>query len=363
MAGHPLNLSKAVSKLGFNVRIWQLEDNTFGYGENRAIFKSGNHFLSREMKRIKTLLQVAWWADVVHCTFGSTLAGNSNITLIENSSTKENIKIRFLKLYETVFFDLEIKLYKLMKKKLIVDYQGDDIRQRCFQLENYEHSIAHVVNDRYYTEEFDYQKVKRLNKYIKQDFKINALNPDLLHYLPPNSRFIPYSTVPINQNNSVKEFPKQKPLVFVHAPSNRQVKGSAEIIQIFSELIEEGHDVQLLLVEGMENSKALKLYGGAFIAIDQLNAGWYGGFAVECMAQGVPVISYIREMDLHFLPFEMREQIPIISACACTLKSQILKLIKLSNSEYIKLSESSIEYVKAWHDPDVIAAEVTKIYT
>ena len=361
-AGHPLSMSEAVSKLGFDVRIWKLEDDLYGYGANRAIFKSKNRFFSREIKRFRALLQVAWWADVVHCTFGSSLAGNSNITARVNSGFIKRLKFKLLSIYELAFFNLEMKIYKCLNKKLIVDYQGDDIRQKNFQLKNYEHSIAHVVDDFYYTTNSDSNKNKKLIKFIKYGFTIYALSPDLLHYLPSSARFIPYSNIVPNSEKSAKDLPSKKPLVFVHAPSNRRVKGSENIIQVFSELKEEGYEVELKVVEGRKNSEALEVYSQSFMAIDQLNAGWYGGFAVECMAQGVPVISYIRDSDLKFLPIGMKDQMPIINACACTLRSQILQLINISKDDYKKLSQSSLDYVKAWHDPDVIAQEVAKNY-
>ena len=355
-AGHPLVLSDSVSKLGYKVRVWKLENDIYGYRDNQAIFNSKNRFLSRELKRFQALLQVAWWADVVHCTFGSSLAGNSNITARVNSGFIKRLKFKLLTIYEITFFNLEMKIYKYLNKKLIVDYQGDDIRQ------NYEHSIAHVVDDFYYTTNSDSNKNKKLSKFINYGFTIYALNPDLLHYLPSSARFIPYSNVALNSEKSAKDLPSKKPLVFVHAPSNRRVKGSENIIQVFSELKEEGYEVELKVVEGRKNSEALEVYSQSFMAIDQLNAGWYGGFAVECMAQGVPVISYIRDSDLKFLPIGMKDQMPIINACACTLRSQILQLINISKDDYKKLSQSSLDYVKAWHDPDVIAQEVAKNY-
>src|SRR5262249_35591321 len=71
---------------------------------------------------------------------------------------------------------------------------------------------------------------------------------------------------------------RARPLV-VHAPSNRTRKGTEHVIAACEQL-----DVDLRIVEGMHHDEARKLYASADIVVDQLNAGWYGLFAIEAMA-------------------------------------------------------------------------------
>ena len=75
-------------------------------------------------------------------------------------------------------------------------------------------------------------------------------------------------------------------------------------------------DFEFILIEGLSHSEARHLYQTADLLVDQLFVGWYGGLAVECMALGKPVICYIREEDLAFLPAQMRQDLPIINATA-----------------------------------------------
>ena len=362
VAGHPIALSEAIASMGFEVRLWQLEGNSFGYGKYQSIFKSQDKFFTRELKRLRALVSVLAWADVIHCTFGTTLAGNTSNLPSNLKGIPQELKFRIVQIYENMFLNLELTLYKFFDKTLVIDYQGDDIRQRKFQLENYEHSIAHVVDSDYYTTNSDLKKKKRLKKFKKYGFKIYALNPDLLNYLPYNALFVPYSNVELVNAGFGKELPQERPLIFVHAPSKRSVKGTESIIQVFTELKNEGLPVELRLVEGTKNSEALKIYGEAQFAIDQLNAGWYGGFSVECMAQGIPVMSYIRESDLGSLPIEMRDQLPVINSCVCSLKNDSLNIISLSSSDYKKLSKACIDYVNTWHDPNQVAVLVAQSY-
>ena len=57
----------------------------------------------------------------------------------------------------------------------------------------------------------------------------------------------------------------------------------------------EGLDADLVLVEGLHHEEAFERYREADIVVDQLNAGWYGLFAIECMALGKPVVTFLHE--------------------------------------------------------------------
>ena len=59
-----------------------------------------------------------------------------------------------------------------------------------------------------------------------------------------------------------------------------------------------GLDADLELVEGLHHDEAFERYRAADIVVDQLNAGWYGVFAIEAMALGKPVVTYLHEEAL-----------------------------------------------------------------
>ena len=56
-----------------------------------------------------------------------------------------------------------------------------------------------------------------------------------------------------------------------------------------------GLDVDLEIVEGLHHDEAFERYREADIVVDQLNAGWYGLFAIECMALGKPVVTFLHD--------------------------------------------------------------------
>ena len=82
---------------------------------------------------------------------------------------------------------------------------------------------------------------------------------------------------------------RERPVV-LHAPSSRRRKGTEHVIAACAEL-----PVDLEIVEGLHHDEARRRYEHADIVVDQLNAGWYGLFAIEAMALGKPVVTFLHE--------------------------------------------------------------------
>src|ERR671929_995309 len=100
------------------------------------------------------------------------------------------------------------------------------------------------------------------------------------HVVPPGLDLRPFTPVPPSD--------AARPLV-VHAPSNREKKGTRFVIEACEQL-----GLELDIVEGVPHDVARERYARADIVVDQLNAGWHGVFALECMALGKPVVTYLR---------------------------------------------------------------------
>ena len=82
---------------------------------------------------------------------------------------------------------------------------------------------------------------------------------------------------------------RERPVI-VHAPSSRRRKGTEHVVAAVR-----GLDADLEIVEGLHHDEAFERYRDADIVVDQLNAGWYGLFAIECMALGKPVVTYLHD--------------------------------------------------------------------
>ena len=68
--------------------------------------------------------------------------------------------------------------------------------------------------------------------------------------------------------------------------------------------------VDLKIVEGLHHDEARRLYEDADIVVDQLNAGWYGLFAIECMALGKPVVTFLHEEAVERTELAFHTKVP-----------------------------------------------------
>ena len=100
------------------------------------------------------------------------------------------------------------------------------------------------------------------------------------HVIPPG--------LDLGRSRPCRRPTRPRPLV-VHAPSNREKKGTRCVIEACAEL-----PVELDIVEGVPHDVARERYARADIVVDQLNAGWHGVFALEAMALGKPVVTYLK---------------------------------------------------------------------
>jgi hypothetical protein len=199
--------------------------------------------------------------------------------------------------------------------------------------------------------------IAKLSRYARHMW---AVNPDLLHFLPRDkASFLPYSV----SWEGIRPAPPPlgKKLRILHAPTNREAKGT-EIIVAALERLQSTHPgaIETCMVENMPHQNALELYRSADLVIDQVAIGWYGGFAVETMRMGKPVIARIAKEDLHFIPPAMAADVErtLINADQHNLYDVLARCVE--DRQFLReKSQASIEYATRWHDP-VYVAGLTK---
>jgi glycosyltransferase involved in cell wall biosynthesis len=144
--------------------------------------------------------------------------------------------------------------------------------------------------------------------------------------------------------------------VVLHAPSSRRRKGSEHVVEAC-----EGLDVELDIVEGLRHDKARRRYERADIVVDQLNAGWYGIFAVEAMALGKPVLSFLRPEAVQETERALSVDVPIVPITKETLRDRIAELAA-SAERRRQIGAASRAYVEQVHDADKGADRLIEIY-
>ena len=148
---------------------------------------------------------------------------------------------------------------------------------------------------------------------------------------------------------------RTRPLV-VHAPSSRRRKGTEHVVAACREL-----DVELDVVEGLPHHEARRRYERADVVVDQLNAGWYGLFAVEAMALGKPVVTFLHDETVRRTEAALGVRVPIVSATAETLAERLRPLVA-SPEERRRIGAESRAYAERVHDADRLADRLLDIY-
>ena len=358
VGGNPHGLSVALNRLGVSSTTLTVAQNVFEFPSDRFIAREGDTLIARIFKQVLAVKYVFGNYDIIHFNFGSTLFSHRFLGV--DFSLVGVVKWG-LNLVIGLFQRFELTVLKWRKIPMFVHYQGDDARQGTYSIENYKISIAAEVSDGYYTGESDRNKRRQINLLDKYCVKMYSVNPDLLDVLPERSEFIPYGHVDLSELH-----PSHKsvgPVIRIaHAPSHRKVKGTEHILESLKILEIEGLKFDLVLVEGVSNSKALEIYRSCDLVIDQIFAGWYGGLAVECMALGKPVAAYIRHEDLRHIPEEMRLELPIIQINRGSLTEDLRRIITMDRERLMELSSISRRFVEKWHDPTRIAGRILRDY-
>jgi glycosyltransferase involved in cell wall biosynthesis len=150
---------------------------------------------------------------------------------------------------------------------------------------------------------------------------------------------------------------RERPLV-VHAPSNRSKKGTEHVIAACREL-----PVDLDIVEGLPNEEAKQRFARADIIVDQLNAGWYGIFAIESMAMGKPVVTFLHDEAVRRTEQAFRMKVPVVSASKETLVERLRWLVEIGPAERRLIGATSREYALKVHDIDPIADRLIELYS
>jgi glycosyltransferase involved in cell wall biosynthesis len=220
---------------------------------------------------------------------------------------------------------LQFPLLRVARKKSVMHYLGSDIRGKT-------------------PAELAYGK--------RADAEIVG-SYDAIRWVP-EAEVIPPG-IDLAQIESEPPSDRQRPLI-VHAPSSRRRKGTEAVIGAV-----EGLDADLELVEGLHHQEAFKRYRAADIVVDQLNAGWYGLFAIEAMALGKPVVTFLHEEAVRRTEAAFATRVPVVSASAETLREALRPLVA-DAARRRELGAESRAYVQHVHDLERVTDRLLDLY-
>jgi len=145
--------------------------------------------------------------------------------------------------------------------------------------------------------------------------------------------------------------PDDKFLTFAHAPTNRELKGTQEIIEAFKGV----GGVELDIIENVTYDECLQRKSAAHVVIDQIgeNTRGYGCNSLEAWAMGQPVIANATDeicdlikKEVGYLPF-----IRVRNGEEMKLTIEILRDPKVRK----QWADVGKKYLEDWHDPQKVA--------
>ena len=258
----------------------------------------GSGFAGRQVRQWRALAELLPRTDVFHFVFGLTLVPQS----------------------------LQYPILRALRKRSVMHYLGSDIRGKTpAELAAGKKAGAEVVGS------WDAIRWVPEATVIPPGIDLAAIAP-----VPPRER--------------------RRPVV-VHAPSSRRRKGTEHVVAAC-----EGLDVELRIVEGVRHDEALALYREADIVVDQLNAGWYGILAIECLALGKPVLAFLHDEARTRTEQAYGVEVPLVGVTAETLHGRLAQLVEAGPVEWRRVGEASRAYVERVHDVERVTDMLVELY-
>jgi hypothetical protein len=351
VGNQPWALSRAERRLGVASDLVVRNGTWLNYSADRTLSRDGASLSEIGVRSVLFGLGVPWKYDVLHFYFGQTFLSPGR------SFFKTPL---FERIYDH-FSTIDLRVAKLLGRKRFMTLQGCDARLAGEgNLRNDWTMCATGRCSLYPTciEVLDARRRYMIGEVLPFFDRVFYLNPELGHVVP-EGQFLPYASVEIEKFDVKLPSPEGRPRI-VHAPSDGSIKGTRMILDALEQL-RARYDFDLILVEKKTHEEALALYRSADIAIDQILAGWYGGFAVEMMAMGKPVACYIREQDMKFVPPAMRDDLPILQIDPGRLVDDLAAILE-RRTEWQNVGKMSRRYVERWHNPDHIAKAMIGAY-
>lgn len=343
IGNHPWGLSRAERTFGIRSDLVVNQTSWLGYPADKILDEETAGSFTRYLRRTTFGLTAALRYDVLHYYFGRSLI------------------YREYPAKGSAFSWSDVRLARCLGRKIFFTLQGCDARIASESNRRNSVTMCGAGACTMYTKcvsQFDAQRQRFIEHILPLADRIFYLNPELGHYIPRAS-FLPYSNVSARDIAPTPPLNRRRPRI-LHAPSDDSIKGSHLIEAALSEL-RKSYDFEYVPVRNVPHAEAMRLYADCDLVIDQILAGWYGGFAVELMAMGKPVACYIRDEDLHFLPKDMRIALPLLRVHPSHLLED-LKRILAARDRWPEWGAAGRLFVLRWHDPQQIAAAMVAAY-
>lgn len=324
IAGQPATISRAQRKIGIKSDVLVFDKSRFDYECDY------NLRMNRWPKKFHILIRIVAFIicltryDLIHLHYRTfLLPGNA-----------------------------DIRVAKLFGRKVVIEYWGSDILQtdiaRKYTLvdENALNAVyAGIDNEK---KRREISTVSRLvDRTIVGDYSLQVYSPDSV---------VVRQAIDLSHFPYVGVRPHSGIVSVVHAPTQRDLKGTTHIIRVIEELKSEGYPISFRLIENLPHQEAVSLYRSADIVIDDILQGPYGILAIECMALGKPVLDYI---DAAFI--DQYPGLPVVNTRPETLYKNLRYLLDTPAARE-EIGRRGRKYVEENHNSEIIAEKLVALY-
>ncbi len=296
ISGMPQSIRNALRQLGHTCDVISFFKHPFGYDVD-ILYPAKQKLLIGKIRKFVKLLRIHSDYDLFHFHVSSVM-----------------------------HFGLDLPVWKTLGKKIVINYRGSEIRNK-----------------------------KQPFLHAKLADVCLVSTPDLLEFVP-HASWLP-NPIDIHQYRPVYPDPSPEMIRILHAPSNRDLKGTFHIEEAIERLQSRGYPVELVLLENVSHDVVISELARADIVVDQLILGWYGVFSIEAMATGKPVLCYIKPEMLDRYP-----SLPVISTNATNLCDDLERLIG-DGQLRVELGKRGREYIESVHDSQKIGKILLELYS
>ena len=322
LAGILWEYRQGLKQLGVDAKVVIFDGHRFKYPADIEFELDGGRYV-KVLRRITHFPKLINSFDVFHFVFGHSLL--------------------------PAYYNFDVPLLKMLNKKIVMHFVGGDIRP------------TNIPETKMNAGEIN--KKKKLIKFWERYADAIISHPEYSQLLTVN-----YHSIPLGYNLEYwKPFQSDmiekdiNQILIVHAPSDREAKGTKYVDAAVNMLIKGGYKIKFKLLENLPNSEVREWLNASDIVVDQLLTGWHGALAVESMALAKPVLCYINDEWLNHPSCAYAKDIPLVNTTPDNIYDNLKLLIE--NPDLRKeIGKKSRKYVEEVHDSKKSAKQLLELY-
>jgi glycosyltransferase involved in cell wall biosynthesis len=245
---------------------------------------------------------------------------------IFTASGSFSASLAFLKFFRKLSY-LDLEFLQLFNKQIVVIVNGSNLRSNAMLLDdmrNNQNVSDEQVNAfaKHLQHELDkanenLSNLRASKLYGKVDLMLSmGIDAHLLEDFVIRRQMINLANFKFNLSNN-------SPPLIVHAPTERNIKGTSYVLTAIENLQSRGVDFEFKLIENLPMNEVRKILHSSDIVVDQLILPAHGRLSVEAMASGNAVIGSVIPGEYGY-----RSDLPIMHTTPSKLADDLQNLIQ-----------------------------------